>query len=59
MRGMLIYRAVQLIQIFGAQELTDKLTDEGVPRGPRGPKNQAGRRGEKGNYFGIHTNTYI
>ena len=31
----MIYRAIQLIQIF----LADERTDEGVPRGPRGPKN--------------------
>ena len=31
----MIYRAIQLIQIF----LADGQTNEGVPRGPRGPKN--------------------
>ena len=36
---MMIYRAIQLIQIFLAHERTDGRTDKGVPRGPRGPKN--------------------
>ena len=35
----MIYRAIQLIQIFLADERTDERTDEGNPRGPRGPKN--------------------
>ena len=36
----MIYRAIQLIQIF----LADEQTDEGVPRGPRGPKKDDRRR---------------
>ena len=35
----MIYRAIQLIQIFLADERTDERTNEGNPRGPRGPKN--------------------
>ena len=34
----MIYRAIQLIQIFLAHERTNERTDEGVPRGPRRPK---------------------
>ena len=35
----MIYKALDVIQIFGAGERTDERTNEGVPRGPRGPKN--------------------
>ena len=35
----MIYRAIQLIQIFCAHGRTDGRTNEGNPRGPRGPKN--------------------
>ena len=35
----MIYKASEVIQIFGAGERTNGRTDEGVPRGPRGPKN--------------------
>ena len=38
---LLIYRAVQLIQIFLAHGRADGRTNEGNPRGPRGPKKQA------------------
>ena len=37
----MIYKALEVIYIFGAgrtEERTDGRTDEGVPRGPRGPK---------------------
>ena len=36
----MIYRAIQLIQIFLADERTDGRTNEGNPRGPRGPKKE-------------------
>ena len=35
----MIYRAIQLIQIFLAHKQADERTNEGVPRGPRGPEN--------------------
>ena len=34
----MIYRAIQLIQIFLAHERANGRTNEGNPRGPRGPK---------------------
>ena len=37
----MIYKALDVIQIFGADERTDERTDEGVPRGPRGPKKKS------------------
>ena len=36
---MVIYKALEVILIFGAGGVTDERTDEGVLRGPRGPKN--------------------
>ena len=36
--SVVVYRAVQWIQIFCAQERTNEQTDRGVSRGPRGPK---------------------
>ena len=35
----MIYRALEVIQIFLAGGRANGRTDEGVPRGPRGPKN--------------------
>ena len=36
----MIYRALEVIQIFLADGRTGKRANEGVPRGPRGPKNK-------------------
>ena len=35
----MIYKALEVIQIFLADGRTDRQANEGVPRGPRGPKN--------------------
>ena len=35
----MVYKALEVIQIFLAGGRTDGRTNEGVPRGPRGPKN--------------------
>ena len=35
----MIYMALEVIQIFGAEGRTNEQTNEGVPRGPRGRKN--------------------
>ena len=37
--SVMIYIAVQLIQIFSAGGRADRQTDRGGTRGPRGPKN--------------------
>ena len=37
----MIYRAIQLIQIFLADGRTGERTNEGNPRGPRGPKKES------------------
>ena len=37
----MIYKALDVIQIFGADERTDRQTNEGVLRGPRGPNKDA------------------
>ena len=42
----MIYRALEVIQIFLAGERANTRANEGVPRGPRGPKNKHKDKGK-------------